>query len=490
MFCKITNNNAVKQFMNVTTRQKNSSETTENDRISTIKSKNKDEIQSIINTQLDSFFEQYESEKKAIPANFRKLVSWVPYSESLTHYIHQYPAKLLKHIPIFFLNSRLVTKEGMVLDPFCGSGTVLLESIVAGKNAIGCDANPIARLIAEVKTTPLSASELSPYVLSVVRRAKSYRKYDLPNVVNINHWFPEHTQKSLSRLYRAINEVENEKHRKFLLVTFSNIIKKVSFCDPNLSVPVKLKAEKYTCPTYKSNIQSRINKIDSIEPFEVFESELKQNILRMERLSELSIKNEAKIISVDARKITRSIDSSHMLPDGSVDTIITSPPYAGAQKYIRASSLSLGWLDYCEKSTLRDFEKKNIGREHYSKSEYESLPKLGISAADTVLEKIGKKNKLRAYISFNYLLEMTEAIKECYRVLRNQGYCVIVIGNNKVCGYDFKSSKYLKDIAESAGFSTKLVLIDDIHSRGLMTKRNKTASIINSEWILVLQKNE
>jgi len=75
-------------------------------------------------------------------------------------------------------------------------------------------------------------------------------------------------------------------------------------------------------------------------------------------------------------------------------------------------------------------------------------------------------------------------------VLKNQGYCVIVIGNNKVCGYDFKSSKYLKDIAESVGFSTKLVLIDDIHSRGLMTKRNKTASIINSEWILVLQKNE
>ena len=61
---------------------------------------------------------------------------------------------------------------------------------------------------------------------------------------------------------------------------------------------------------------------------------------------------------------------------------------------------------------------------------------------------------------------------------------VIVMGNNKVCGLDFETQKYIQLIAEKVGFSSELVLVDDIHSRGLMTK-NKTSSVMNSEWILV-----
>jgi len=84
----------------------------------------------------------YRLSNTAIEVDFRKLVDWVPYSDSETHYIHAYPAKLLKHIPIFFLNAGLIDKNGTVLDPFCGTGTVLLEAMKQGFNSIGTDANP------------------------------------------------------------------------------------------------------------------------------------------------------------------------------------------------------------------------------------------------------------------------------------------------------------------------------------------------------------
>lgn len=450
-----------------------------------------DELINYVDSRLNNFFSEYESSRTPIQVNFRKLVSWVPYSESHTHYIHKYPAKLLKHIPIFFLNSRILnkTKNGTVLDPFCGSGTVLLEAILNGQNAIGCDANPLARLIAKVKTTPHKPEELERFTLSIVKRAKQFRKYDKKNVVNVDHWFPVKTQIKLSKIHRAIKEVPSETERNFLLVTFSNIVKKASFADPNLSVPVKLKPEKYKNLSTREKLEKKIAQIETIDIYKVFTDELKKNIHRISSINKENLSNEAKVVSKDARYITKDLSNTKELyPKESVDFILTSPPYAGAQKYIRSSSLNLGWLGYCEENTLRFYEKQNIGREHYSKDEYKECVRLGIDFIDEILNKIWELNPLRAHINGNYLLEMEKALREMYRVLKKDCYSVIVIGNNEVCGLNFESHKYLTALAQRIGFKLKLVLIDDIHSRGLMTKRNKTASIINSEWILVLQK--
>ena len=65
---------------------------------------------------------------------------------------------------------------------------------------------------------------------------------------------------------------------------------------------------------------------------------------------------------------------------------------------------------------------------------------------------------------------------------------MLVAANNEICGRKFKTTQYLSRIAEEIGFRTVLQLIDDIRSRGLMTKRNKTASVITREWVLVFVK--
>ncbi|WP_169327713.1 DNA methyltransferase [Pseudoalteromonas sp. NEC-BIFX-2020_015] len=444
-----------------------------------------------IDLALLSFITTYKLTKQAIEVDFRELVNWVPYSDSYTHYVHAYPAKLLKHIPIFFLNSNylLPEKNSYVLDPFCGSGTVLLEALLSGHNAFGCDANPLARLIAKVKTTKLNSSKLQKELDSVLASAKRLRKFLPINVVNINHWFPKITQRDLSRIARSIEQLADSHEKDFLKVTFSNVVKKVSYADPNLSVPVKLKPEKYKNPEYKSKAQKKLAYINNLSVFTVFEKQFKDNLKRIKILEDTVIDAKATVISKDARKITESLElPNKKLPNETVDLILTSPPYAGAQKYIRSSSLSLGWLGFCEKNSLRDFERENIGREHYSKSEYETVIQTGIADIDNVLNDIWHINRLRAHINGNYLLEMQNAISEMYRVLKKNKYCIIIIGNNEVCGKQFDTQRFIRLIAEKIGFTTELVLVDDIHSRGLMTKRNKTASVINSEWILVFKK--
>ena len=65
---------------------------------------------------------------------------------------------------------------------------------------------------------------------------------------------------------------------------------------------------------------------------------------------------------------------------------------------------------------------------------------------------------------------------------------IIIIGNNTVCGLSFNTQDYLTSYLQSKGMQLKFKLIDDIKSYGLMTKRNKTANTITSEWVLVLKK--
>ena len=75
-------------------------------------------------------------------------------AESLTHPVHPYPARLhpaTAHRLIDVI-MRGAPRDALVLDPFCGSGTVLVEARATGWRAAGVDLNPLAVRLARVKT--------------------------------------------------------------------------------------------------------------------------------------------------------------------------------------------------------------------------------------------------------------------------------------------------------------------------------------------------
>jgi hypothetical protein len=137
---------------------------------------------------------------------------------------------------------------------------------------------------------------------------------------------------------------------------------------------------------------------------------------------------------------------------------------------------------------LRGFERRNIGREHLDLGEVQCIAKSGLEHADKLISAISRENPRRAAIVATYLAEMKLALAEAVRTLRPGGHFVLVIGDNQVCGREFASSLYLTQILNDLGLETRLRLVDEIRSRGLITKRNKTAGMISKEWIILLHK--
>lgn len=451
---------------------------------------NTEEISTRNDLIIKKFIEDFSINQIPIEVSFRTLLPEIKNIDRYTHLIHSYPAKLLVHIPYFFLNNSFFSNKGdSILDPFNGSGTVLLESILANRNAYGADANPLARLIAEVKVTKLDTKLLPIASRKVVSIAMENTKSDEPEVINCDYWFPLKVKNELARLFKAISMIEDESIKKFLMVSFSNCVKKVSYADQRISVPVKINPERYEEGSKEKNkINARLKYLDTVNVFEKFTEITAENIERFKEFEKADINgNEAKIISTDARNLSISIHEKALIEDNSIQLVITSPPYAGAQKYIRSSSLSLGWTKLATVQELLLLDKKTIGRENYRKSEI-YISKTGIDDADELIESIFKINPVRAQIVCNYLIEMKLALNEIIRVLKHNGYLVLIVGNNKVCNIEFNTQEYFSTYLLSCGLKLQFKLIDDIRSYGLMTKRNKTADIISREWILVFKK--
>jgi hypothetical protein len=129
-----------------------------------------------------------------------------------------------------------------------------------------------------------------------------------------------------------------------------------------------------------------------------------------------------------------------------------------------------------------------IGTERLTCDEYRELKLVGHAAADELIGYVYNRDKHRARLVANYFDDMRVCFANFFQVLKAGGHFVVVVGNNRVLGYRVPNHRILADLAVQEGFKIKLMLVDEIKSRGLMTKRNTTADLIPDEWIIVFEK--
>ena len=408
-----------------------------------------------------------------IPVNVREDVIYEinqSNPNSYTHNFFKYPCKFIPEIPRWGIKS-LYNGTGLILDPFSGSGTTLLEASLKGYSSMGCEIDDVAKLITKVKSTPLSGEELSEIkritnIIVASIESKSYLKDEivLPKIDNLEHWFKDDILSDLGYLYHSIKQQSNENIKNFLLICMASIIKRVSNADDISPKP------------YVSN--KIIKNPPDVAP--TFFDTVVKYITAIEKISSLKM-GEVKIQG----------DATHILCDeNSVGLAITSPPYINAFDYVRTLRLENLWLEMATEEELRKKKKLYLGTESIT-TKKEKVNTLILNDSNLLNEyyrKIYQSDERRALILKKFFEDMKSNLLEVHRALMPDSCYVIVIGNSTIRNVDVESWKVLKDIAEKIGYKYVTHFGYEIKNPYIRIPRGKKGGKISVDHILVVKK--
>jgi methylase of polypeptide subunit release factors len=243
------------------------------------------------------------------------------------HGFHAYPARM--HPATAARLVRGLSGEGAtVLDPFCGSGTVLVEGMIAGRRMIGTDLNPIAVRLASLKTSPRTATERDLLVAMArgvstfanerrLRRAGATRRYPPEDVAT----FEPHVLLELDSLRAGIHDVADERVREALQMSLSAILVKVS---RKASDTAMHETKRRIAAGYPSRLL--VKKAE----------ELARRFAALEAL-----------LPPGARRARVTLDDATRLESvaaATVDAVVTSPPYVATYDYLAHHALRMRWL--------------------------------------------------------------------------------------------------------------------------------------------------
>ena len=250
-------------------------------------------------------------------------------ARSHVHGFHAYPARM-HPITARRLVEAFSHPGERVLDPFCGSGTVLVEARLAGREAVGVDANPLAVRLARLKargTTPeqrerliVAAKEVAAFA-DARRTAKSgaTHRYGPEDVA----LFQPHVLLEMDGLRAGLDQLEDTATQRDLELVFSAILTKVSTkgSDTSEHGPSRRLAAGYPARLLVKKTE-----------------ELTQNLaLFADELAKARAMRPLRVLEGDAREL-EGIDA------GSVALVATSPPYPGNYDYLAHHAARLRWL--------------------------------------------------------------------------------------------------------------------------------------------------
>lgn len=448
---------------------------------------------------------RYRRTGKPVDFDFRAACTpWATRSDTYTHRVHRYPGRLTPYIPLFFLSVPGIGKKGgLLLDPFAGCGTVLVEGPVHPvhpMNAFGLEINPLARVIARVKTSDTSTKGIEASWRRVKARfLRDRSRARLADFPNKDLWFTSVVEARLARAARSIEGVRDDAAYDFFLIALSSVVRRVALADPGVSVPVRLDPTRYKNATIRRAVRRTISNRETADVFLLFEQAVEDNLRRLRSWqSDRRTGCEAHICGSDARTFQQftfarrgTLGRARKEALTGFDLVLTSPPYANAQRYTRSLRLEMFALGFTASAKEEaDLDREQIGTERVSLSSINPMRDGGVSRlAATTIDRISKRDPYRGLIIANYIANMEKVIKNCYDVLSPGGHAVFVIGNNRISGVLLDNAAILRDIGRAKGFNDVVHIRNRIPSRGLITKRHETAGVITHEHILVFQKS-
>ncbi len=303
-----------------------------------------------------------------------------------------------------------INDEKIVLDPFVGSGTTPLTCMELGIRSIGVDASPLAVMIASAKTRIYSPEDLA----NTLKELLSSDCIDFSGIDNLStltrHAFPPETLKLIMCLKNRINSLKNTDHRLFFTLCLMNSAMRSSYVEKDGSV-IKIVKKRLPrlLPLFKKIASEMINDVREVK-FKAGPSE---------------------IYLGDARRL-------EWIPDESIDSIITSPPYLNKIEYTEVYAVE---LDLFTHTRVTDLVRSYIGMTPRERAS------LMIEVGDLPDSAVA------------YLKDMEESLREMYRVLKMNGRAAIVVAGGVYPDRVVETDLLIAEMAEKIGFTVDKIRV-------------------------------
>jgi adenine-specific DNA methylase len=286
----------------------------------------------------------------------------------ITHGYHRYPAKFIPQI-VSRLAEKYTSKGDLIVDPFGGCGTTIVESKVMGRPSVGVDINPVAVLITKAKITPIDPMKIEKAFIALKKTLDTYSKgtkVKAPEHERIDYWFKPEEKRKLAFIFAEISRLRDRDIRDFFYCGFSNILK-------NCSIWLQ-----------KSNKPTRDQNKKPSDPMQTFFKQVKMMMRGNARFYELSkqrnhLEVPSQVYYTDARTVP--------VKDNSVNLIVTSPPYVTSYEYADLHQLTALWMEYTK--DLSDFRKRFISSSYHNKKDLI----LNSTLAEKIRSELLKKDK-------------------------------------------------------------------------------------------------
>lgn len=393
------------------------------------------------------------------------------------HGLHQYPARFIPQLARKMIKT-FCTSDSKVLDIFSGSGTTALECKYLGiKEVYGIELNPFATFMSKTKLQDIKLEEVTKLYEGIISDFKnSSYKYEIINFKNIDFWYAENIKKDLSKFLKIIVSIENQNIRNFYLLVFCELTRRDSFLDHG------------GFKMYRS--RTKVQKNYNPNVLDDFIKTYQKNIKLLENNISICKNKEfnAHIIQGDSREKHAEI------PDGSIDFILTSPPYGDSRTtvaYGQYSRLPWQWLSQKDDIILLDNSLLGGCTKNLDTTILEFSETLKKQVAD--VKTVDDSKRANDVIAFYN--DLYKTMKNAYDYLKKNAFFVMVTGNRTVKKQYLRTDLIIKEFGNKIGFTTEKVLERKISNKRMAMKNSptnepgKTVSTMTTENMIFLRKN-
>lgn len=428
------------------------------------------------------------------------------------HGLHEYRGKFNPQIVRAVGNLLQLPDDAWVLDPFCGSGTCLLECAHVGWNAVGIDLNPLGVFISNAKLAAIrvDTKALGAYVQQLVNRLNSKvqgldlekpfgalgyarlraaEEARLPNRAYLERWFAPSVLAQLECIEGEIRRLGSPYVRSVARVVLSDCLRMVSWQDPG-----------------DLRIRRRKDPRQNYPLVPLFATALTQRTAAIIR---------ARAVIERVRGLHRAVlgDSRQGLPNMAprpqkgaalFDCIITSPPYATALPYIDTQRLSLAFLGLVREEGIRCLERALVGNREISFRERELDENQIDKAVDILPQEVLALCRLTRRLVLNsndgfrrqnvpslllrYFRDMGQVFASTLSIVRPGGSFALIVGPNRttLAGREIQieTPRLLAMVAQHVGWDLGEMFPLDAYQRYDRHRKNS----IRKETLVILRR--